>query len=80
MAKSHPTYDMFGKHKGDFWERNKHIEIPLPFTPEAEERSAEFAEKYGRAWYVFTYMKLGHEEKKKAWISQFEVKERKKNE
>tara|TARA_B100000965_G_scaffold404416_1_gene435097 strand:- start:1316 stop:1642 length:327 start_codon:yes stop_codon:yes gene_type:complete len=78
-----PHYEKFGKNNGDLWERNEHIEIPLPFTKEAEQWEANFTAKYGRAWYYFQGWSFNRSRKnknKKYWVEQYMHKNEEDNE
>lgn len=81
-SKYNEHYEKFGMNRGDIWERNPNVDIPLPFTKESDKRSEEFVEKYGRSWWYFTGWSIHHSSRKKEpyWVEQFMVKSEEDNE
>ena len=70
-AKSHPTYDMWGKYAGTFKERMSRVKTVAPYSEEGQKLQMESKKKYG-AWWLFTDNKL-QKLKNNTWIMQFYV-------
>tara|TARA_R100000479_G_C6216982_1_gene140258 strand:+ start:246 stop:509 length:264 start_codon:yes stop_codon:yes gene_type:complete len=51
-AKSHPTYDMFGKYAGTLKERMAKVTTYYAFSPQRIKLEKKFNDKYG-AWWIF---------------------------
>ena len=72
MARSHPTYNKFGKHMGTIEDRCKKSNIPDAWSKEGIALREEFAKKHGRAWYLFNSKAMRHN-REKTWIEQYHV-------
>ena len=70
-AKSHPTYDMWGKYAGTLQERMSRVKAVDPYSEEGQNLQMESKKKYG-AWWLFTDNKL-QKLKNNTWIMQFYV-------
>lgn len=68
-AKSHPTYDMFGKYAGTLKERMTKVPTYYAFSPERAELEKDFNEKYG-AWWIFQGVDY-RAKYKNNWIEQY---------
>jgi len=72
MAKSHPTYDLFGKHMGTIEERCVKANIPDAWSEKGIKEREAFAKKHGRAWWIFADTQQVPKYKEQ-WIEQFRV-------
>ena len=72
MAKSHPTYNQFGKHMGTIQERCKKADLPDAWSKEGIALREALAKKHGRAWYLFNGKEMRHN-RQKTWIEQYHV-------
>ena len=70
-AKSHPTYDMWGKYVGTLQQRMSRVKAVDPYSEEGQKLQMESKKKYG-AWWLFTDNKL-QKLKNNTWIMQFYV-------
>ena len=70
-AKSHPTYDMWGKYAGTLQERMTRVKAVDPYSEEGQKLQMESKKKYG-AWWLFTDNKL-QKLRNNTWIMQFYV-------
>lgn len=78
MAKSHPTYDVFGKHMGTIQERCKKANLPDAWSEEGIQLREDFAKEHGRAWWVFDSYEKVAAFKQRPWIENYMIKERSK--
>tara|TARA_B100000965_G_scaffold92618_1_gene75467 strand:- start:104 stop:388 length:285 start_codon:yes stop_codon:yes gene_type:complete len=74
-AKSHPTYDMWGKYAGTLQERMSRVKAVDPYSEEGQKLQMESKKKYG-AWWLFTDNKL-QKLTNNTWIMQFYVPDEK---
>lgn len=74
MAKSHPTYNVFGKHMGTIQDRCKNANIPDAWSEEGIAEREAFAKQFGRAWYLFQGKEMRYN-RKKTWLEQFHVED-----
>ena len=70
-AKSHPTYDQFGKYAGTFKERMARVKAVNPYNEEGQKLQEESRKKYG-AWWLFTDNKM-RKLNCDNWIMQFYI-------
>ena len=74
MAKSHPTYNVPGKHMGTIQDRCKNANIPDAWSEEGIAEREAFAKQFGRAWYLFQGKEMRYN-RKKTWLEQFHVED-----
>lgn len=72
-AKSHPTYDMWGKYAGTLKERMSKVKAVDPYSKEGQKLQEESRKKYG-AWWLFTDNKM-QKKNCKNWILQYYIPE-----
>jgi|TARA_B100000073_G_C23589388_1_gene515671 hypothetical protein len=72
-AKSHPTYDMWGKYAGTLQQRMSKVKAVDPYSKEGQKLQEESRKKYG-AWWLFTDNKM-QKKNCKGWIMQYYVPE-----
>ena len=72
-AKSHPTYDMWGKYAGTLKERMSKVKSVDPYSKEGQKLQEESRKKYG-AWWLFTDNKM-QKKNCKNWILQYYIPE-----
>ena len=77
MAKSHPTYDMWGKYAGTFEDRMKKVKAVDPYSKEGQKLQEESRKKYG-AWWLFTDKGVKNAITRKTWIMQYYKSDQKK--
>lgn len=72
-AKSHPTYDMWGKYAGTLKERMSKVKAVDPYSKEGQKLQEESRKKYG-SWWLFTDNKM-QKKNCKNWIMQYYIPE-----
>ena len=78
MAKSHPTYDMWGENAGTFEDRMKKVKAVDPYSEEGQKLQEESRKKYG-AWWLFTDKGIKNSITRKTWIMQYYKSDQKKS-
>jgi hypothetical protein len=60
MAKSHPTYDQWGKKAGTLESRMKKVETLYAYSEERAKFEESWYEEHGKAWWLFQGTTIRH--------------------